>query len=174
MADNDIFGGKGADTMYGGLGDDIFVVDNQGDRVEEADDQGDDTVLAYINYRLGENVENLTLLGTATEAHGNALDNRISGNAQANILSGGAGADTFVFNTPLNGKVDNIIDFDPSQDRIELAKAVFTALTEANLHSDIQYDPSSGNLSYLADGQATAFARLPSALDAEQLQFVLG
>jgi Ca2+-binding RTX toxin-like protein len=94
-ANNSLNGGAGADTMSGGLGDDGYFVDNVGDIVNEAADAGTDTVQATISYTLGDNLENLTLGGTAAiNGTGNAVNNLIVGNGNNNVLDGGAGADT--------------------------------------------------------------------------------
>jgi len=91
---NDILDGKGdADTLIGGTGNDTYVVDNAGDVVIENSSEGIDTVQSGINYTLGDNVENLTLTGSAITGTGNALDNVITGNSGNNILDGGVGAD---------------------------------------------------------------------------------
>ncbi|QLQ20339.1 MAG: hypothetical protein HZT43_19690 [Exiguobacterium profundum] len=54
---------------------------------------GIDTVMSEVSYRLTANVENLTLIGSATSGTGNSLNNRLTGNNGANFLDGGAGAD---------------------------------------------------------------------------------
>ncbi|WP_174544979.1 beta strand repeat-containing protein, partial [Sphingomonas asaccharolytica] len=88
-------GGSGADHMVGGKGDDTYVVDDPGDQVIENPNEGNDTVESSITYALPDNVENLTLTGTAAiDGTGNALDNVINGNAADNTLNGGAGNDT--------------------------------------------------------------------------------
>ena len=51
--------------MIGGLGNDTYVVDNAGDVVTEALNEGTDTVQSSVSYTLGANVENLTLTGSA-------------------------------------------------------------------------------------------------------------
>jgi Ca2+-binding RTX toxin-like protein len=94
-ADNVITGGAGADTLTGGLGNDTYSVDDAGDVVSEAVNEGFDKVMSCISFTLGANLENLTLTGTAAiNATGNELNNVIVGNAAANIIAGGLGADT--------------------------------------------------------------------------------
>ena len=88
-------GGTGTDMMVGGVGNDTYVVDNAGDVVSENVNEGTDLVQAGMNYTLGENVENLTLTGTAAiNGTGNALDNILTGNSGDNALDGGGGSDT--------------------------------------------------------------------------------
>jgi Ca2+-binding RTX toxin-like protein len=85
--------------MAGGAGGDTYVVDDSGDVVTEASGAGTDTVQSSISYALTTNVENLTLTGTGNiNGTGNALNNILMGNSAANILSGGAGDDTYVVN----------------------------------------------------------------------------
>ncbi|MGH8658773.1 MAG: calcium-binding protein [Gammaproteobacteria bacterium] len=89
-------GGGGADTMSGGTGSDTYVVDDVGDTIY--DHGGGDTVRSSISYSLGNALENLELIGTEPiNGTGNALDNGLSGseNPAANVLTGGAGNDTY-------------------------------------------------------------------------------
>src|SRR6185503_16672355 len=93
---NDILnGGAGADTMQGGAGNDTYLVDNVGDVVTEALNEGTDLVQSSVSFTLGANVENLTLTGTAN-LNGNGDANVLTGNSGNNTLDGGAGADTMV------------------------------------------------------------------------------
>ncbi|WP_216075059.1 hypothetical protein, partial [Acinetobacter baumannii] len=56
------------------------------------------------------------------------------------ILTGGAGRDTFVFNTKLgNNNIDTITDFSVKQDTIQLDHSVFTGLKMGQLSSDAFY-----------------------------------
>ena len=59
-------GGAGADTMQGGAGNDTYIVDNVGDVVTEALNNGIDTVRSSVSFTLGANVENLTLVDAAS------------------------------------------------------------------------------------------------------------
>ncbi len=91
---NYINGNTGADQMSGGLGNDTYVVDNIGDKVQESVNAGTDIVQSTISYTLGDNLENLTLIGSAAiNGTGNTLNNVLVGNNANNILDGGAGDD---------------------------------------------------------------------------------
>lgn len=94
---NDILnGGLGNDTMTGGLGDDGYYIDNPLDKVVEYLGQGNDTVYSSISYTLGENFENLFLIGNENlVAYGNNSGNRILGNNGNCMLYGGSGNDMF-------------------------------------------------------------------------------
>lgn len=99
-------GGAGNDTLRGGQGDDLYRVNASGDSVVETLAGGNDTVESSVSLTLGNHVENLLLLGAATNGNGNTLDNRVDGNDLANSLKGLAGADTLAGgagNDTLNG-----------------------------------------------------------------------
>jgi hypothetical protein len=90
-------GGIGSDTLVGGLGNDTYVVDALRDVITENSGEGNDTVQSSISWKLGNNLENLTLTGTAAiNATGNTLDNTLTGNIGNNILEGGIGNDLLV------------------------------------------------------------------------------
>lgn len=90
---DELNGGVGADRMIGGHGADTYYVDNVGDRVIEAVDDGYDVIWTTIDGRTSPNVEELHLMGAATLGNGNALANVLYGNINANELNGGAGND---------------------------------------------------------------------------------
>lgn len=100
---NDRLNGEtGEDTLEGGLGNDVYEIDSVGDVIIEAADAGIDTVISSVDWTLGVNLENLTLVGNqATLGIGNDLDNRITGNNADNVLFGEAGNDI------LNGGAGN-------------------------------------------------------------------
>ena len=145
---NRLDGGLGADIMAGGKGNDTYVVDNIGDVVQEAANEGVDTVESKIDWTLGDNIENLTLTGTgATKGVGNALANVIHGNAGNNRLDGGAGndqiygggghdtliggagRDNFFFDGPIGAnESDTILDYNVADDTIQLDRHIFTGI----------------------------------------------
>lgn len=221
-ADNTLNGRAGSDTMIGKAGNDIYIVESSGDLVTEAVNRGTDTVRSSVDQNLAANVENLTLTGTAAiNGHGNELNNSITGNAAGNalfgevgldtlrgkdgndrlvggdgndILSGGLGRDTFEFKAALNAStnVDQITDFNPADDVIQLDGPAFPTLTTAgtlqasaflaapaagDLSDRILYDPATGILRYDADGTGAAaperFGRLEAGLAINNADFVV-
>ena len=174
-------GGTGADEMHGGADNDIYVVDNLGDQVVEAADEGVDLVNASVSFSLGSDIERLTLTGTADiDGAGNALDNVIKGNVGNNILTGGAGKDTltggagqdtFVFGPAVAEDADKIVDFVQGVDRLAFNASDFGlpagALDAANLvfgaaatdaHAEFIYDAAHKTLLWDADGAGGAAA----------------
>lgn len=92
---NYLDGRGGDDTMVGGNGNDAYVVDSAGDLVYEAAGQGTaDYVNSYVDYTLPDNVEGLSLYGTAIQGIGNSQNNGIYGNSYGNLLKGNEGNDT--------------------------------------------------------------------------------
>ena len=186
--DDTLIGGAGADTMMGGAGNDTYYVDNVGDQViESSSTGGTDQVYATASFALDVYVENLTLTGSGNiNATGNTLANVLTGNTGANVLigglgndtlSGGAGADFFVFNETPNAtsNYDTVTDFVHGTDKLELSKAVFSALgvvgvltsnefAAGNFSSGqdsldrIIYNTSTGVLYYDADGSGRGAA----------------
>ncbi|MDB5563185.1 MAG: heme peroxidase, partial [Hyphomicrobiales bacterium] len=96
-AGNDTLDGKaGADTLIGLGGNDLYFVDNPGDVVQEAVNDGTDRVSTALgSLTLGDNVENLTHTGsTPFIGNGNILDNVITGGTGSDTLNGLGGNDT--------------------------------------------------------------------------------
>ena len=105
--DDVLDGAAGADQMIGGAGDDIFYVDDVGDRVVElASDEGHDVVYSSVSFSLaGTGAEDLIVTSsTAVAVTGNAsinllvgndADNRLDGRAAADEMRGGGGNDLY-------------------------------------------------------------------------------
>jgi Ca2+-binding RTX toxin-like protein len=93
--DDTLDGGLGKDSLVGGTGNDTYRVNQADDVINEAANEGTDTVLSDVTWTLGANLENLSLQGTgALNGTGNALANRLTGNSGNNTFNGGDGADT--------------------------------------------------------------------------------
>ena len=87
-----------ADTLDGGLGDDVYHVVQRGDIIL-ADPGGIDTVIAWSDWTLGPGLENLTLgddAGIGSDGTGNELDNRIISATEGGTISGLGGNDTLI------------------------------------------------------------------------------
>lgn len=88
---------NGNSRMYGGRGNDTYIVDSANDLVIENVNAGIDTVQSSVTYILGSNLENLTLTGTsAINGSGNAFNNTLIGNGGNNIINGGIGVDIMI------------------------------------------------------------------------------
>lgn len=138
--DNILDGGRGIDTLEGRDGDDIYLLRHKQDVAKEGpngDGGGHDTIWAFNSYQTPWMVEDIILQevlnkhGVAVQglsAIGNNLDNLVRGNAADNnlnglhghdTLTGGAGADDFIFSAAWRAdSVDRITDFAPGEDRI--------------------------------------------------------
>ncbi|MGY4329366.1 Ca2+-binding RTX toxin-like protein [Bradyrhizobium sp. LB7.2] len=179
---NRLDGKSGADLMYGMAGNDVYIVDNTGDRVYEAIGGGSDQVATSSSFVLGtgQEVERLTTMGSATTADinltGNEFGQTLIGNAGANVVNGMSGndvlyglygADAFVFNTAIEARnIDFIADFNVAEDMVRLDRTMFAALAEGTLdvadftigaiaidaNDHIIYNASTGALLYDADG----------------------
>jgi Ca2+-binding RTX toxin-like protein len=101
MGEGDLLDSRdaGSDTLFGGAGDDHYII-RPGDVVSESangitDDGGHDTVVAFGSYVLPNFVEDGSLATALNLAmNGNALDNRLKGNTGNNKLTGLAGNDS--------------------------------------------------------------------------------
>jgi Ca2+-binding RTX toxin-like protein len=129
---NILNGATGIDTLIGGLGNDTYQIDTTTDTITENANQGTDTVQSSVTYTLGNNLENLRLIGSNNiNGTGNAGNNNITGNSGINQINGGAGidtltgglgADTFIFQFGQStiSTSDLITDFAINSDKIDL------------------------------------------------------
>jgi Ca2+-binding RTX toxin-like protein len=107
-------GGFGADAMTGGVGNDIYQVDDIADTIVELAGGGHDIVRASVSHVLSDHVEDLELTGSAAiDATGNDGRNTLRGNTAANRLDGGSGADVMV-----GGQGDDIYMVDDMADLV--------------------------------------------------------
>lgn len=117
-------GNSDADTLFGGAGDDIFYVDDTQDIILETVGGGYDRVLTTVSYDLafGLSIQELRATGgAALDMGGNESSNRLIANSGENRLTGGGGADVFVFETATAADGDTLTDFAPGQDKIDLS-----------------------------------------------------
>src|SRR4029078_6916810 len=90
--DDELDGGDDADSMWGGTGNDIYIVDDADDGVTEYAGGGADRGDAALSDTLSPEVENLALIGTGgLNGTGNDRDNVIWGSNYDNLLNGGGG-----------------------------------------------------------------------------------
>jgi VCBS repeat-containing protein len=177
-----LVGGAGHDTLAGNGGDD-HISGGAGDDILKGG-SGDDILAGGLGAdSLFGNAGNDHLSGSAGDdiLVGGVGRDVLDGDRGADILTGGAGRDTFLFDTsPVRGNVDTVTDFTPGVDHIVLSRAVFTALgpahhLAASAFSDdgtahtraqhILYDPSTGDLTYDANGSAGGGVHLVATLD---------
>ncbi|AUN32601.1 hypothetical protein C0V82_19915 [Niveispirillum cyanobacteriorum] len=151
-------GAGGVDTLAGGAGDDHYLVDDVADLIVEASGAGTDQVIASVAaYTLSANVENLSYNGMAAFAGtGNALANLIDGGIGADTLDGGSGADT------LNGGAgDDLYIIDNAGDvAVEAAgggtDSVHTTLDAYTLGTDVENLTYTGGGTFTGTGNASA------------------
>lgn len=113
------------DTLIGGLGNDIYFVDQAEDQVVEAPGGGTDTVYASASYQLGagEEIEYLRAFAAiGLELTGNEFDNEIIGGVGNDTLEGEGGNDTLKGgagpDTMIGGSGDDIYYVDDTLDLV--------------------------------------------------------
>ncbi|CAI3241035.1 hypothetical protein DWUX_2421 [Desulfovibrio diazotrophicus] len=94
-------GGEGADSMVGGTGNDLYYVDNKGDKVVEKDGEGVDSIsTAGVAIDLGsasfKNVEYVENSGAATKLTGTTAAETLVAGDNGDTLDGKGGADSLV------------------------------------------------------------------------------
>ena len=158
-AGNDVLdGGAGNDLLQGGPGNDVL---NGAAGIDTADyssalrgvtvnlavtgaqntvGAGSDTLISiegligsnYADHLIGNGAANLLNGGKGDDVlAGGAGNDTLNGGAGNDRLSGGAGSDIFLFDLSAAGGVDQILDFNPATDKIDLDNALFTRLGKA-------------------------------------------
>ncbi|RYG01276.1 MAG: calcium-binding protein, partial [Caulobacteraceae bacterium] len=166
--DDRLVGGAGAaDEMFGGTGDDTYVVEDGGDTLIENENEGIDTVetaLGAFNQR--NNVENLIYTGSASFiGSGNALDNVIRGGAGGDTLIGNGGNDTLIggagaANTLIGGTGDDTYVVSNAGDSyIENANEgtdlVLTDVSSLTLRGNVENLTYTGSGAFIGIGNAS-------------------
>jgi Ca2+-binding RTX toxin-like protein len=166
--DDTLDGNGGGDILSGLDGDDTYIVRGSDDRVIEAADGGYDLVqisFASGAYTLGANLENATLMASATAVNltGNAQDNYLTGNAGANTLNGGAGNDTLdggnAADKLAGGAGDDVFIVDNAGDVVtemvnEGHDQVLTTLVKYALTADVEDLGYTGGANFAGTGNA--------------------
>jgi serralysin len=176
-------GGDGNDYLVGGPGPDTFI-----------GGAGNDTVSYYfagtgLTARLDHPELNTGEAAGDTYSgvenlYGSQFDDVLAGDANANVLTGWGGNDTFLFATaPSAANIDTIADFTVGADKIALDHTVFAALSVGALPSGeffignapqdssdhIIYNAQTGALYYDPDGtgavQTMQFATVSAGLN---------
>ncbi|MEZ0260735.1 MAG: hypothetical protein ACAH80_06980 [Alphaproteobacteria bacterium] len=173
--DTSIDGQVGKDTMSGGLGDDVYKVENIGDIVTELAAQGTDGVVAFINYFLTANVENLEIK-SGTTGGGNNLANAILGNGGANVLLGFAQNDAIsgiAGNDTIDGGTgDDAMDGGFGNDTFYVDSALDTVTEELTLQLEIDVVYSTATYTLAAGEEIEGLTLLgAAALDATGNEF---
>jgi predicted extracellular nuclease/2',3'-cyclic-nucleotide 2'-phosphodiesterase (5'-nucleotidase family)/Ca2+-binding RTX toxin-like protein len=135
--DDILDGGLGSDSLIGGSGNDTYIINDTNDTI--SDSSGIDTVRSSISWTLGNNLENLTLIGNGDiNGTGNSLKNAIVGNTGNNILDGGNNADSLVGGAGNdNYIVDNTNDLvtELANEGIDTVLSRVTRTLEANVEN---------------------------------------
>ena len=148
LFNNILNGGAGVDTMIGGAGNDTYYVDSASDFVTESVGEGADLVYASTTFTLGNNVESLTLTGTASiNGTGNGLNNTITGNSGNNTLNGGTGNDTLI-----GGAGNDTYVVDSLTDTINEDPGAGTDLVQSNISFSLAALTNLENLTLTGNG----------------------
>jgi serralysin len=144
-ANNRLDGSGGADIMTGGAGDDTYVVNSDGDDVNENAGEGTDEIRNTITLVLPLFLENMTMIGGAAidgtgnnlanimignfadnELNGGSNNDRLDGNVGADIMRGGGGADTYAIDQAGDQVIEDAV---PGTDTVECRTLLNYTLT---------------------------------------------
>lgn len=96
-ANDTLISNSGVDTLYGGAGNDTFVINNSQDMVQDSVTSAQNTALSSVSFNLPVNVNVLVLTGTGSlVGTGNGGADSLVGNAGQDTLVAGSGVDTLV------------------------------------------------------------------------------
>lgn len=124
--------GSDAVRMTGGAGPDRYMASNARTRIEEADDGGIDTLIAWGRRALPANVERGILRGKGGRLAGGSGDDRLEAEGRNLTLAGGGGDDLYVI-TPDARAVTVALDAGDGHDRLRGWQAGHRILAPAAL-----------------------------------------
>lgn len=179
--ENDVvFARNGSDSLFGGAGDDSLQGGDGSDTIYG--EAGNDRIYAHHDNASSDSTANQLYGGTGNDTLvGAAAADTLEGGLGNDSLTGGGGADSFVF-TNVAG-VDNITDFTTAVDHIAIGATLVTilggsaALTEASFYADagaveghdvddrLIYNTTTGALYYDKDGSGSKAAVQFAVLD---------
>jgi Ca2+-binding RTX toxin-like protein len=130
------------DRLIGSDGNDVFMVNDSGDRIATGQQGDSDSVMAEkfglsLLQKKWDGIENAMLVGSDDlNLTGDAGPNTLSGNGGDNVIRGGAGLDTLfggggkdVFVIAREKKsIDQVLDFESGEDKIALSGSMFKSL----------------------------------------------
>lgn len=120
------------DTLAGGVGGDLYIINDVTTQVIETAGNGIDAANVTVNYTLAAEVENLRLLVAGLKGTGNALNNQMTGSSGVDWLLGMAGNDILLGNagndTLQGGDGNDTLRGDAGNDLINGGAGVDTAL----------------------------------------------
>jgi len=150
-AGDDVFNtrnGKFDGVVNGGDGDDLYVISKSNTQIEELPAFGYDTVKSTVSFTLGDNLEDLTLLGAKNaNATGNEGSNVLRGNRGDNILNGMGGNDYLI-----GGKGDDTLFGGAGQDMFDFRKGTGDDVVEDFVNGeDVIFTPFANDGPEIAD-----------------------
>ena len=120
---------SGVDTLTGGVGASVFVVNNSADTVQDATATASVVQSTAGSFTLGANLNSLVLLGTSSlVGTANNANDTLTSNSGVDTLHGGSGNDTFV----INNSADVIQDTSATATNLALSSVNYTLPTDVN------------------------------------------
>jgi len=165
---------SGVIAAYDAATDSIWVISNW-----ESNTRAGDAPITYDQFFLGASGHSRDIVGPFAiyRVENTSIDNVIVGGPGAdylgagqgnNTLTGGGGADTFIFTT--NFGPTTITDFRPGQDILQIDRALFHNF--AAIHADMVQVNGNTIITYAPSETITLLGVLPSSLHAQDFHFV--
>ena len=169
--DDEIVAHGDANRIYGGSGNDSITIDNRGVNSVNGN-MGDDHLYVYSGDNVihgGQGNDGIFLWNGNNVVYGDLGDDVIEAGPGVDVLTGGQGADIFSFTadaSPLTrtgalaGYHDEIADFTPGVDKIQLETSIRNPTTVIHPQSASAYatvEEAAQGLQYLMQGSSTAF-----------------